>query len=120
MSGWISHIRAQSRTGIQGPLEFVALDHYLHDMRLYKSRSEVSVMRKAARISAKAHKRAMAICRPGMSEWQIEAEIKHVCAAAGARAQAYPPIVGGGENGCILHYVENQDEIGRASCRERV
>ena len=111
MSGWISDIRAQSRRGVQGPLEFIALDHYLHDMRLYKSRSEVSTMRRAARISAKAHRRAMEICRPGMKEWEIEAEMNYTCANAGARFQAYPPIVGGGDNGCILHYVENSDTL---------
>ena len=107
MSSWISHIRSQSRTGVQGPLEFIALDHYLHDMRLYKSRSEISTMRRAARISAKAHRRAMETCRPGVGEWRLEAEFRHACASAGARFQAYPPIVGGGENACILHYVEN-------------
>ena len=52
MSEWINHIRSKSRNGIQGPLEFIALDHYLHDMRLYKSRSEVAVMRRAAKLSA--------------------------------------------------------------------
>ena len=111
MSEWINHIRSKSRTGIQGPLEFIALDHYLHDMRLYKSRSELKAMRKAATISAQAHKRAMRICRPGMNESLIEAEITNQCAIKGARYQAYPSIVAGGNNGCVLHYVENKDEL---------
>ena len=111
MSEWISGIRAKGRAGVQGPMEFVALDHYLHELRLYKSRSEIKVMRNAARISARAHKHAMQCCRPGMTEWQLEAEIVHSCATAGARHQAYPPIVGGGANACVLHYIENRDEL---------
>lgn len=111
MSEWISTIRNQGRAGVHGPIEFVALDHYLHDMRLYKSRSEIKAMRTAARISAKAHKRAMRYCRPGLMEWQVEAELVHECARQGGRFQAYTPIVGGGANGCILHYVENAAEL---------
>lgn len=111
MSEWISTIRNQGRSGVHGPIEFVALDHYLHDMRLYKSRSEIAAMRRAAKISAKAHKRAMQYCRPGLMEWQVEAELVHECAKNGGRYQAYTPIVGGGANGCILHYVENSAEL---------
>lgn len=111
MSEWISAIRRQGRAGVHGPIEFVALDHYLHDMRLYKSRSEIKAMRTAAKISARAHKRAMQFCRPGQMEWQVEAELVHECARHGGRFQAYTPIVGGGANGCILHYVENNAEL---------
>ena len=111
MSEWINVIRTKGRSGIQGPLEFIALDHYLHDMRLYKSRSEVKAMRTASRISARAHKRVMQACKPGAPEWQLEAEFRHECAINGARHQAYPPIVGGGANACILHYIENRDEL---------
>ena len=111
MSEWISTIRNQGRAGVHGPIEFVALDHYLHDMRLYKSRSEIKAMRTAAKISAKAHQRAMQFCRPGLMEWQVEAELVHECARNGGRFQAYTPIVGGGANGCILHYVENSAEL---------
>ena len=108
---WVNHIRNQSRSGLHGPLEFVALDHYLHDMRLYKSRSEVKAMRTAAKISAKAHRRAMQACKPGMMEYQLEAEIVHECARQGARSQAYPAIVGSGGNACVLHYINNSDEL---------
>jgi len=111
MSEWISAIRSKGRAGIQGPLEFIALDHYLHDMRLYKSRSEIKVMRDAARISARAHKRVMTACRPAMKEWQLEAVMANACAEAGAREQAYSPIVGGGGNSCVLHYIDNRDEL---------
>ncbi|MGM0594414.1 MAG: Xaa-Pro aminopeptidase [Pseudomonadota bacterium] len=105
---WINLLRKKSRAGVHTPGEFVALDHLLHDMRLYKSAAEAKTMRKAAQIAAKAHKRAMRRCKPGMAEYQLEAEIQHECMYHGARFQAYPPIVGGGANGCILHYTENE------------
>lgn len=108
---WVNDIRNHSRSGTHGPLEFVALDHYLHDMRLYKSRAEIKAMRTAARITAKAHRRAMQVCRPGMMEYQLEAEIAHEFAHHGARAEAYPSIVGGGNNACVLHYIDNNHEL---------
>jgi Xaa-Pro aminopeptidase len=111
MSEWISQIRSNSRSGVHGPLEFIALDHYLHDMRLYKGRSEISQMRTAAKISAQAHKRVMRSCRPGMKEYQLEAEFIHECSSRGARHQAYPAIFGGGRNGCVLHYIDNDAEL---------
>ena len=104
---WLNQIRQKSRAGIHTPAEFVALDHLLHEMRLFKSPGEVKVMRKAARISAIAHQRAMQACRPGMMEYQIEAELIHEFMSHGARSTAYPPIVGGGANACILHYTDN-------------
>ncbi len=104
---WINLLRKQSRAGVHTPGEFIDLDHQLHDMRLYKSAAEVKAMRTAAQISARAHARAMQTCHPGMMEYQLESEIVHECSQHGARFQAYSPIVGGGENGCILHYTEN-------------
>ncbi len=111
MSEWISGIREKGRAGIQGPLEFIALDHYLHEMRLFKSRSEIKVMRQAAKISAQAHKRAMKFCESGKMEWQVEAELVYACRSSGARHQAYSPIVGGGANACVLHYIDNADAL---------
>jgi Xaa-Pro aminopeptidase len=105
---WINLLRKKSRAGVHTPGEFFALDHQLHDMRLYKSAAEVRTMRKAAQIAAKAHKRAMRSCKPGLTEYQLESEILHESMQHGARFQAYPPIVGGGANGCILHYTENE------------
>lgn len=109
--GWVNQIRDKARTGVVAPDEFISLNHFLHDMRLYKSRHEIKLMRQAAKISASAHKRAMQTCKPGMHEYQIEAELIHEFLRKGARAAAYPSIVGSGANGCILHYTENQDEI---------
>ena len=109
--GWVNQVRKRSRSGVSAPDEYVSLNHFLHEMRLYKSRAEVAAMRKAARISAKAHKQAMQVCRPGMMEFQIEAELKYVFMQNGARDPAYPCIVGGGANGCILHYTENSSVL---------
>ena len=109
--GWVNQVRKRARTGVSAPDEFIALNHLLHEMRLYKSRQEIAAMRRAAKISALAHRRAMQVCRPGMMEYQIEAELKYVFMQHGAREPAYPPIVGGGANSCILHYTENNDEL---------
>ncbi len=105
---WINLLRKQSRAGVHTPGEFIDLDHQLHDMRLYKSAAEIKAMRTAARISARAHIRAMQACRPGLMEYHLESEIQHECSQHGARFQAYSPIVGGGNNGCVLHYTENE------------
>ena len=109
--GWVNQIRDKVRTGVVAPDEFISLNHFLHDMRLYKSRHEIKLMRQAAKISASAHKRAMQNCKPGMHEYQLEAELTHEFMRHGARAAAYPSIVGSGPNGCILHYTDNQDAI---------
>ncbi len=103
---WVKEIRSRARSGVHTPDEFVALDHLVHDMRLYKSRAEIKVMREAANIAAEAHKRAMRTCKPGMMEYAIEAEFLHEFRRHGCEP-AYSSIVGGGDNGCILHYTEN-------------
>jgi len=108
---WVNHIKAQVRSGATPPHEFCALDHLLHEQRLVKSADEIRVMRKAAQISAEAHTRAMQVVRPGMREYQLEAELMQIFMAAGSRWPAYPSIVGAGDNGCILHYTRNDDEI---------
>lgn len=106
--GWVNRLRGKARAGVHTPGEFVALDHLLHDMRLFKSSAEIKTMRRAAQIAAKGHRRAMQACRPGMYEYQLEAELLYEFMKGGARSPAYPSIVGGGPNGCILHYIENQ------------
>jgi Xaa-Pro aminopeptidase len=105
--GWVNDIRAKSRTGVHAPSEFQMLDHLLHDLRLFKSTEELKIMRKVAAISANAHIRAMKTAKPGMMEYELEAEIMHEFMKNGCVAPAYNSIVGSGANGCILHYVEN-------------
>ena len=104
--GWVNRLRGQGRAGVRTPGEFVALDHVLHNMRLFKSKAEVNAMRQAANISAMAHVRAMQACRPGLFEYQVEAELLHTFRQHGC-VPAYNSIVGGGANSCILHYTEN-------------
>ncbi len=105
--GWVNAIKGKVRTGAHPPGEFVALNHLLHDMRLFKSAAEIKLMKRSAEIAAGAHRRAMEKCAPGMYEYQLEAEFQHEFIRHGARYPAYPPIIGGGRNGCILHYREN-------------
>ena len=106
----VNDLRGQSRRGARAPYEFVSLEYLLHDMRLYKSREELTLMRKAAKISVQAHIRAMQVCRPGLYEYELEAEF--LCGFKRNGADwAYSSIVGGGENGCILHYTENNSVL---------
>lgn len=104
--GWVNGLRTQARNGRHAPQEMSALDHVLHDMRLFKSRAEVDTMREAARIAANAHVRAMKACMPGKREYEIAAEVVHEFRMHNADL-SYLPIVGGGANSCILHYREN-------------
>ncbi len=108
--GWVNGLRAQAKHGMHTPQEFVALDHLLHDMRLYKSRDEIGVMRRAAAISVTAHQRAMRLSAPGVTEYQLAAEIVHEF-HRNQGVSAYEPIVGGGANACILHYRENAQPL---------
>ena len=103
---WVNKVRKKARTGILAPQEFHSLDHIIHEMRLIKSDTEVKIIREACKISAKAHIKAMQACKPGIREYAVEAELNHTFTAHGCPA-AYTSIVGSGENGCILHYTEN-------------
>ena len=108
--GWVNTLRGQTKLGVHSPQEFVALEHPLHDMRLFKSKAEAAVMKRSAQIAVGAHVRAMRTTRPGVAEYEVMAELLHEF----HRHQAdisYHPIVGGGANGCILHYHENADTL---------
>ncbi|MHA6494903.1 Xaa-Pro aminopeptidase [Pseudomonas borbori] len=104
---WINVIRSKARQGASPPNEFVALNHLLHDMRLYKSAAEVKVMREAAEVSARAHVQAMRASRVGLFEYHLEAELDYEFRKGGAKVPAYGSIVAAGKNACILHYREN-------------
>jgi len=105
----VNVLRGKARAGAKPPTEFVAVDGLLHALRLFKSPGEIQAMRKAADVSVQAHMRAMAACRPGMYEYQIEAELTHEFMRHGLRYAAYPSIVAGGGNACVLHYTENAE-----------
>jgi Xaa-Pro aminopeptidase len=110
VADWVNSLRSKLSRGVHTPQEFVALDHLLHDMRLYKSRAEISALRRSAKVAVTAHKRAMQIARPGMFEYEVEAEFRHEFRRNGAWA-SYNPIVGGGANACTLHYVDNSEAL---------
>jgi Xaa-Pro aminopeptidase len=105
--GWINAVRAQVRSGVSAPLEIHDVHALLDEMRLIKDPEELQIMRRAAAISAGAHRRAMRAARPGRAEHEIEAELLHEFRHHGAQAPAYTPIVAGGERACVLHYVQN-------------
>jgi len=108
---WVNTLRDKARSGVHAPGEFVALDHVLHEMRLFKSVSEIRAMRKAAKISVAAHQRAMRAAKPGMHEYQLEAELQYEFTRHGSPSPAYSSIVGGGNNACTLHYIDNRDVL---------
>jgi len=108
--GWVNGLKAQARAGVQPPQEFVALDHLLHDMRLYKSGAELGLMRRSAKIAVEAHKRAMRFTQPGRMEYEVMAELVHEFRRNNADT-SYHPIVGGGANSCVLHYRENNQPL---------
>ncbi len=107
----IHAIRSKKRIRTHVPGEFVDLRHILHEMRVIKSKSEIKLMKNAAKIAAEGHKRAMRMTRPGKFEYHIQAELECEFRLGGSESPAYPSIVAGGENGCILHYVKNNCEL---------
>lgn len=100
-------LKARERRGPPAPSAYADIDVLLHEQRLIKSEDELALMRKAGKITARAHAHAMQTVRPGMFEYQLQATLEHAFVMAGARAPAYSTIVGSGANGCILHYMEN-------------
>ena len=108
--GWVNRLRGQAKQGLHTPQEFVALDHPLHELRLFKSRDELSAMRRAARIACSAHRRALAKTAPGRMEYEVMAEILHEFHRNRADI-SYHPIVGSGPNSCVLHYRDNDRQM---------
>ena len=104
---WLNAVRSKVRAGIAAPDRVLDVRTLVDEMRLVKDAQELAVMRRAARISAGAHRRAMQQTRPGRNEYEIEAELLHEFRRNGAQFPAYWPIVAGGGNACVLHYVFN-------------
>ncbi len=104
-------LQDQSWQGIQAPFAMADLSHIIHPMRLIKDDFELSLLKKAGKISAQAHVKAMQYAKAGQFEYQIEAEILHHFMQSGARDPAYGSIVATGKNACTLHYVQNQDRL---------
>ena len=104
---WVNAVRARVRTGVAAPERVQDVRALIDDMRLVKDAHELGIMRRAARIAAQAHRRAMQRTRPGRTEYEIEAELLYEFRRNGAQFPAYSPIVAGGANACVLHYVFN-------------
>lgn len=104
--GWLNRVRAQVRSGAQPPHEFLELGHLLDEMRLFKDAGELRLMQKAADVSVAAHEAAMRAARPGITEYQLQAELEYVFRRHNA-VPAYECIVGAGANACVLHYRAN-------------
>lgn len=107
---WLNALRRQARNGVAVPHTFKLLDTLVHEMRLFKSPAELEMMRYAAQVAARAHTQAMRSCHPGLFEFEVQAEIEREFRKEGMEP-SYTSIVGGGENACILHYVENRSEL---------
>ena len=103
----LNAVRSQSRSGTRAPGDIRDLRGLLDQMRLTKDGHEIEIMRRAADIASAGHSRAMRACRAGMAEYELEAELTYEFRKRGADAHAYTPIVAGGANACVLHYVEN-------------
>jgi len=110
-TGWLKGVRALGRTGVTAPATTHHLLVLLDEMRLLKDAHEVDLMARAGAISAAAHARAMRATRPGMVEYEIEAELLHEFRRNGAQAPAYSSIVASGPNACVLHYIANDRRI---------
>ncbi len=110
VSEWVKSLRSKGNSGIHTPQEFVALDHVLHDMRLYKSRAETAAMRRSAKVAVGAHTRAISMISPGLFEYEVEAEYLHEFRRNNATT-SYCPIVGTGANACTLHYITNSARL---------
>ena len=111
VTAWMNTLRSQARTGLSAPDAVVDVRKYLDEMRLHKSKYEVDTMRQSANIAAAAHQRAMQFTKPGMMEYQVEAELLHEFYRSGAQAPAYTSIVAGGANACTLHYNANNAKL---------
>ncbi len=109
--GWCQQLQSKGRSSDSAPQQLCNIEPALHEMRLFKSEAEQQLLRQAGQISAQAHRLAMSHCRPGMSEYQLEADIEHYFGQQGCRFAAYGTIVGSGANGCILHYTQNGDAM---------
>lgn len=104
-------LKGQIRRGVKAPGALKDIDPIISELRLFKSKSEIDLMRKAAAISVQAHQKAMQVCKELKNEAELEAELLYIFAKNGCRAVAYDPIVGAGENACVLHYTDNNKPL---------
>jgi Xaa-Pro aminopeptidase len=108
---FLGHYRKMGRRGQCGPQMVGDPTQILHEMRLIKTDLEIDTMSRAALISCEAHKEAMRICKPGLSEAHLQSVLEYMFRMAGSQRQAYPPIVATGNNATILHYIVNDATV---------
>lgn len=111
VKGWLDGLGRAVRSGAVLPATIADSDRLIHQLRLFKSQAEIELMQRAADISAAAHCAAMRASHAGCFEYQLESVITSYCGSQGARFQAYTPIVAGGANACVLHYIDNDKPI---------
>jgi len=111
MLAWLNRVRSKTRTGITAPSTLLDARAIIDEMRLIKDAHELALMQRAADISAAGHMAAQRACKPGMGEWEIEAELLYHFRKNGCQAPAYTSIVAGGANACVLHYVGNDQPL---------
>ncbi len=111
ISAALNAVRAQTRSGKRAPSQVHDLRAPLDAMRLIKDSHEIATMKRAADISSAAHAQAMRVCQVGLHEYALEAELSYAFRKNGADAHAYTPIVAGGSNACVLHYVANNQSL---------
>jgi Xaa-Pro aminopeptidase len=111
----IEGLRRRSRLGVNPPEAIVDPRSVLHEMRLRKEPGELDILRRAAAISAAAHREAARRAQPGAWEYELEAALEYTFRSLGARGPAYTSIVGGGRNATVLHYVRNDQKLSEGS-----
>ncbi len=111
MLGWLNAVRAKGRSGVSAPAALLDARAIVDEMRLIKDAHELALMQRAADISSAGHRAALRACKPGMGEWEIEAELLYHFRKGGCQAPAYTSIVAGGANACVLHYVGNDQPL---------
>jgi Xaa-Pro aminopeptidase len=107
---WTIAVKKEKWAKSQAPHELISLKSMLDDMRVYKSKGEIKCMQESANIAADAHIKMMQVCQPGLHEYNLNAEFLHHVTNHNSQA-SYLPIVGSGENACILHYINNNHEL---------
>ncbi len=110
LAGWVKSIESRKGQKSNIPEEFMSISHVIHDMRLYKSHAEIKCMKKAADIAAAAHIKMMQNCQPDAYEYELQAHYAYHLTQNQSHS-SYPPIIGSGENGNILHYINNDQQM---------
>lgn len=111
LKNWLNEVKGMARTGASSPAVLFDVEMLIHEMRLFKDAHEIDIMRKAGKIAALGHIKAMQATRPGLREYHLEAELLHTFRHAGAQSVAYNSIVAAGANACVLHHRAGNAEL---------